>query len=347
VNFKRWIALIVVAAVLVACGSPAVGAPVARVDNIILSRQELDQRLTRAQEATAALAARQGQPAPPTQDLEQRLVEQFIQENLVLNVARQRGIAIADGEIDLLIEQIRGNIQQNPNGLTIEDAIHSQLGLASAEAPEFRKFISSLVAQRKLAETLVTTDTVRMELTNQMMAQASQKVDQVHAAHILVDTEEEAKSVLDRLAQGESFETLAKELSKDTGSGANGGDLGWIQKDQTVPEFDKAIFEDLQPGEMTNTAVQSQFGFHIIKVLAREERALMTQDQAQQAIEQGIPSELENRRGLALQQLLAEEREKAKMENRLVEPTFPTPAPEVPAQEQPPAEGQPTPVPQQ
>jgi parvulin-like peptidyl-prolyl isomerase len=347
VNFKRWMALFVVALVLVACGSPAVGTPVARVDNIILSRQELDQRLTRAQEATAALAAKQGQQTPPTQELEQRLVEQFIQENLVLNVARQRGIAIADGEIDTLIDQIRANIQQNPNGLTIEDAIHSQLGLPSAEAPEFRKFISSLVAQRKLSETLVTTDTVRMELTNQMMAQANQKVEQVHAAHILVETEEEAKAALDRLAKGEAFEALAKELSKDTGSGANGGDLGWIQKDQTVPEFNKAIFEDLKPGEMTQTAVKSQFGFHIIKVLAREERALMTQEEAQQAIEQGVASELENRRGQAVQELLIQEREKAKAENRLVEPTFPTPAPEPPAQEQPPAEGQPTPAPQQ
>ena len=341
-SFKQWLALLMTALMLAACGSPAVGTPVARVDNIILSRQELDLRLGRAQEASNALALKQGQPAPSSQDLEQRLVEQFIQENLVLNIAHQRGIAIADGEIDTLIDQIRANIQQSPSGLTIEDAIHSQLGFAGAEAPEFRKFISSLVAQRKLAETLVTTDTVRVDLTNQMMAQASQKVDQVHAAHILVETEAEAKAALDRLAKGESFEALAKELSKDPGSGANGGDLGWIQKDQTVPEFDKAIFEDLKPGETTKTPVKSQFGFHIIKVIAREERATMTEEQAQQAVEQGIPGELQNRRGQALQQLLADEREKAKAENRLVEPTFPTPAPQ-----QPPAEVQPTPVPQQ
>jgi parvulin-like peptidyl-prolyl isomerase len=341
VNLKRWIALVVTALVLAACGSPAVGAAVARVDNVILTRQELDQRLTRAQEATNALAAKQGQPAPPIQDLEQQMVERFIQENLVLSIARQRGIAIADGEVDTLIDQIRANIQQSPTGLTLEDAIHSQLGLASADAPEFRKFISYLVAQRKLAETLVTTDTVRLELTNQMMAQANQQVDQVHAAHILVETEEEANKALERLAQGETFETLAKELSKDPGSGANGGDLGWIQKDQTVPEFNKAIFEDLKPGETTKTPVKTDFGFHIIKVIAREQRAAMTEEQAQQAIEQSIPGELENRRGQAFQQLLADEREKAKAENRLVEPTFPTPAPE-----QPPAQEQTQPTPQ-
>src|SRR5262245_52450234 len=155
------------ALVLADCGSPAVGTPVARLDNIILSRQELDLRLGRAQEASNALALKQGQPAPSSQDLEQRLVEQFIQENLVLNIARQRGISIADGDIDTLIDQIRANIQQSQSGLTIEDAIHSQLGFAGADAPEFRKFIASLVAQRKLAETLVTTDTVRVDLTNQ------------------------------------------------------------------------------------------------------------------------------------------------------------------------------------
>jgi parvulin-like peptidyl-prolyl isomerase len=347
VNFKRWITLVVAMLALAACGSPAVGTPVARFDNVILSRQELDQRMARAQQASAELAAKQGQPAPPNQDLEQRLVELFIQENLTLGIARQRGIAIDDGEVDTQIEQIRANIQQNPSGLTIEDAIHAQLGMTGVDAPEFRKFISSLVAQRKLAETLVTTDTVRLDLTNQMMAQATQKVDQVHAAHILVETEAEATTVLDRLAKGEAFEALAKELSKDPGSGANGGDLGWLQKGQTVPEFDKAIFEDLKPGEMTKAAVKTQYGFHIIKVLEHEQRASMTEEQAKQAIEQGIPGELQNRRGQALQELLASERKKAKAENRLVEPIFPTPVPEQqPAPEQPPAQEQPQPTPQ-
>jgi parvulin-like peptidyl-prolyl isomerase len=330
--------MVVTALALAACGSPVVGAAVARVDNVILSQQELDQRVKLAQEASTALATKQGQPAPSEDQLKRTLVEQFVQENLVLNIARQRGVAINDKDVDELISQIRQNIQSNPAGLTIEDAVHAQLGLPGVEAPEFRQFISSLVAQRKLAETLVTTDTVRQDLTTQMMAQANQKSDQVHAAHILVETEDEAKKVLERLAKGEQFDALAKELSKDPGSGANGGDLGWIQKGQTVPEFDKAIFEDLKPGETTKTAVKTNFGYHIIKVLEREQRAAMTEEQAKQAIEQGIEQELQSRRSQALQQLIAGEREKAKAENRLVEPNYPDPTAE-PA----PAQGQPTP----
>jgi parvulin-like peptidyl-prolyl isomerase len=328
VNLKRWIVIGMTALALVACGSPAVGTAVARVDNVILSQQELDQRLKVAQEAATALATKQGQPGPSADQLKRTLVEQFVQENLVLNIARQRGVSINDKDVDDLIAQIKANIQGGQSGLTIEDAVHAQLGLPGVEAPEFRQFISSLVAQRKLAETLVTTDTVRAELTTQMMSQASQKSDQVHAAHILVETEDEATKVLDRLTKGEQFDALAKELSKDTGSGANGGDLGWIQKDQTVPEFNKAIFEDLKPGEMTKTPVKTQFGYHIIKVLEREQRAAMTEDQAKQAIEQGLPQELQSRRSQALQQLITGEREKAKAENRLVEPVFAEPTPE-------------------
>jgi len=345
VNLKRWVTMVATAVALAACGSPAVGTPVARFDNIILSQQELDQRVTRAEQAGQELASKQGQPAPNKQDLQRQLVEQFIQQNLVLSLARQRGLEISDKEIDDFVSQIRQNIQQSGSGLTIEDAIHAQLGLASAEAPEFRQFISSLVAQRRLSETLVTTDTVRQDLTTQMMAQATQKTDQVHAAHILVETEQEAQAALDRLAKGEQFDALAKELSKDPGSATNGGDLGWLQKGQTVPEFDKAIFEDLKPGEMTKTPIKTNFGYHIIKVIEREQRATMTEEQAKQAIEQGIGQELQNRRSQALQQLLASEREKAKAEHRLEEPTFaePTaaPAPGQPA----PGQAQPTPQP--
>jgi peptidyl-prolyl cis-trans isomerase C len=339
VNLKRWMMLVITALALAACGSPAVGTPVARVDNLILSRLELDQRIARSQEALNALAAKRGgnQSLPSNQEVEQRLVEQFIQENLTLNIARQRGIAIGDGEVDTLIDQIGADIQRRQSDLTIEDVVHIQLGLVGVDAPEFRKFISSLVAQRKLAETLVTTDTVRLDLTNQMSAQASQKVDQVHAADILVETEEEAKKVLDRLAKGEAFEALAKELSKDTSSAPSGGDLGWLRREQLqqVPELSKTLFDDLKPGEITKTPVKTDFGYYVIKVLEHEQRATMTEEQARQAVEQNISGELQNRRGQAFQQLLAAEREKAKTENRLVEPTFPTPVPQQPVQEQP------------
>lgn len=325
-NIKRWTAVVVAALVLVACGSPAVET-VARVDNVVLSRQELDQRIARIQKGLQSQPA-QGQQ-PSTQDIERQLVSGpngFVYQNLVLGLAHQRGITIEDKAVDDLIGQFRTSIGQSGN-MTLDDAVQGQLGLPGAESSEFRQFVSSLLAQQKLGETLVTTDTVRQQVTDQIMAEASQKTEQVHSAHILVETQEQAQQVLDRLAKGEKFEDLAKELSKDTGSAANGGDLGWVGKGQFVPEFEKAIFEDLQPGEITKTPVQSQFGYHIIKVIERGERASMTEEQAQQLIEQSIGQQLQSQRQDALNKLIDAERTKAKAEGRLVEPTYPEPTP--------------------
>jgi peptidyl-prolyl cis-trans isomerase C len=86
---------------------------------------------------------------------------------------------------------------------------------------------------------------------------------QIRARHILVDTKEEAEKIIEQLKAGASFEELAKQ-SKDP-SGQNGGDLGFFGAGQMVPEFEKAAFA-LEPGQFTQEPVQSQFGWHVIKV---------------------------------------------------------------------------------
>lgn len=83
------------------------------------------------------------------------------------------------------------------------------------------------------------------------------------ASHILVKTEEEAKSVLDDLSKGRSFEDVAREKSQDT-SAKRGGDIGYFAKGQMVPEFEEAAVK-LEVGQ-TSGIVKSQFGYHIIKL---------------------------------------------------------------------------------
>jgi parvulin-like peptidyl-prolyl isomerase len=97
-------------------------------------------------------------------------------------------------------------------------------------------------------------------------------VPYVNARHILVDTEEQALDILEALRAGESFAELARALSKDTGSGANGGELGWSSTSTYVPEFRDAV-ETLPIGELS-APIKTQFGFHIIQVRARENRAV-------------------------------------------------------------------------
>ncbi|MDN4054939.1 peptidylprolyl isomerase [Massilia sp. YIM B02763] len=85
-----------------------------------------------------------------------------------------------------------------------------------------------------------------------------------HARHILVGTEDEAKQIITKLKGGAKFEDLAKQ-SKDPGSAANGGDLDWASPASFVPEFSKAM-TSLQKGQITETPVKTQFGYHVIKL---------------------------------------------------------------------------------
>ena len=92
------------------------------------------------------------------------------------------------------------------------------------------------------------------------------------ARHILLDTETEAKAAYNLLMAGADFANIARESSTDTGSGAQGGDLGWAPVSNYVPEFAEAV-STLEIGAISEP-VKSQFGYHIIQVIARDELPL-------------------------------------------------------------------------
>ncbi len=108
---------------------------------------------------------------------------------------------------------------------------------------------------------------------------------EVHARHILVESEDEAKKIAEELKKGANFAELAKKSSKDPGA-ADGGDLGFFTKDQMVPEFSKVAFE-LEPGKISDP-VKSQFGWHIIKVEEKRNRQAPSFDQVKPQIEQYV-----------------------------------------------------------
>lgn len=118
-------------------------------------------------------------------------------------------------------------------------------------------------------------------------AQASGQ--EYRARHILVETEAEAKELIAKIKGGAKFEDLAKERSKDPGSGANGGDLDFAKAENYVPEFGNAMVK-LQKGQMTEEPVKSAFGYHIIRLDDTREASFPpfedVKDQIKQRLEQ-------------------------------------------------------------
>jgi len=125
------------------------------------------------------------------------------------------------------------------------------------------------------------------------------------ARHILVEKEDEAKKVIDQLKKGESFESLASQ-SKDPGSGASGGDLGWNTASTFVKEFSDAMVA-LDKGKTVTEPVKTQFGYHVIRVDDVRDAAPPPLDQVKPQIQQ----QLERQK---VQQLQQELRAAAKVE---------------------------------
>jgi hypothetical protein len=115
-------------------------------------------------------------------------------------------------------------------------------------------------------------DLLRKKLYAEVTTDVPHTEEQVRARHILVQSEVEAQAVIEELKNGMDFGEIAAKRSLDTASGAQGGDLGWFGHGAMVAPFEEAAFS-LKVGEIS-APVQSTFGFHVIQVIAREDRPL-------------------------------------------------------------------------
>lgn len=194
-------------------------------------------------------------------------------------VATINGQSVTEADVKLAESELDPQFDQLPpeqkRAAAVSAVIEIKLAAAAAEKAgaaeeaEFKQrmaflreralhseFISSQVAST------ITDEAVRERYDTEI---ASAPVsNEVRASHILVKTEEEAKEIIAKLEEGADFGELAKEKSSD-GSAQNGGDLGFFGPGRMVPEFEKAAMA-LEVGEYTKEPVQSQFGFHVIKV---------------------------------------------------------------------------------
>lgn len=131
--------------------------------------------------------------------------------------------------------------------------------------------VSETVYDYVVKDVTVGEDEINEYYTNNQ-ASFTEKPNKTDVSHILVDTEEEAKEVIQRLDNGEDFATIAKEVSTDTGTASKGGELGWIE--YTSTQYDKTFLMAaiaLKKGQYSAAPVHTQFGYHIIKCNDKEE----------------------------------------------------------------------------
>ena len=141
-------------------------------------------------------------------------------------------------------------------GIDKTSTVAAQMDMAR-QAVLIRAFFDDYVKANPISDAQLKTD------YDKYVVQLGDK--EYKARHILVDKEEDAKAIIASLKKGETFEKLAKEKSKDTGSKDNGGDLDWAPAGRYVPEFGNAI-KALPKGQLTETPVKSPFGYHVIRV---------------------------------------------------------------------------------
>jgi peptidyl-prolyl cis-trans isomerase C len=117
--------------------------------------------------------------------------------------------------------------------------------------------------------------------------------DKIHAKHILLQNEDEAKLAQDRLKK-ESFEDVAKAMSRDSYTAQKGGDLDYLGREQMIPEFAKAVFA-LKPGEVSQP-VKTPFGYHLIKLVDRKKGQPFAFEQVKDQLKQRLLSQRQTER---------------------------------------------------
>jgi peptidyl-prolyl cis-trans isomerase C len=212
-------------------------------------------------------------------------------------LATVNGVAITDFDVAQARDDVGSTLPKQMNDAARDKALLdylidlqlvTQKALADKmdQTPEFQKkmayYREKLLMEGYLGQVAKegVTDAA-MKATYDEAAKAQKPETEIHALHILVPTEDEAKAVEKRLKAGEDFGKLADELSKDPGS--KGGDLGWFTKDRMVPEFADAAFK-LEPGQVSEP-VKTQFGWHVIKVVEKRNRAFPPMDQVREQLE--------------------------------------------------------------
>jgi peptidyl-prolyl cis-trans isomerase C len=260
---------------------------VARVNGEAITGKDLD-------DAVRAIAGRAGPIPPDERDRVYRgVLDNMIGYRLMIQEAKARKITVADAEVDAQVAQIRA---QFPSDAQFQQALTAQRTTLEAVRNDARDGMS---ADKLVESEIAGKVAVKPEAVTDFYQKNQDKFQQgprVRASHILIGipqnadaaTKQQAKAKADALLKdlkaGKDFAATAKANSQDPGSAPNGGDLGYFEQGQMVPPFEQAAFA-LKPGEMSEV-VETQFGYHIIKVAEKQESRVVPLEEAKGQIEE-------------------------------------------------------------
>jgi peptidyl-prolyl cis-trans isomerase C len=221
-------------------------------------------------------------------------------------VARVNGEELHRSDVTRMVAQLPPQVQQMPIEMiypaVIDQLVSGKLVAAagykdkladSAEVKDEIKRAEERAVQRAFIQKEMKTRITPKALDEAYQTYLKQNPPQeeVKAAHILVEKEDEAKAIIAELAKGGDFAKLAKEKSKDSVAAQQGGDLGYFTKDAMVEPFAKAAFA-MAKGEVSKEPVKTQFGFHIIKVEDKRTQPAPTLDEVKPQLEQTLSKDL-------------------------------------------------------
>ena len=261
---------------------------VARVNGEVISKADLEEAMTQLQ-------ARAGQPIPADQrdTIVRSILDQLIAFRLLRQESTSRKVTVPDAAIEGRITEIRSQFKS-------EEAFAQVLAEQKMTAEGLR---ANLLEGMRIDQMIDAEVNARAAVTPQQVDAfytgnpgEFQRAERIHARHILIRvapdadaaTKEQARTkVTDLLTQaraGGDFAALAKQHSEDPGSGPTGGDLGFFERGQMVGPFDEAAFL-LMPGQ-TSEIVETQFGFHIIRLEEKQAAGAVPLSEVRPQIEQ-------------------------------------------------------------
>lgn len=229
------------------------------------------------------------------------ILDQLINTELLYQQAQKEKIKISNDEINLEIDKIKDNFS-SPEEFNEALKANNITLVRLKEDIKRQLMINSVLGETRNQVSI--SDEELLEYYNENK-ESFLEPEQVHARHILVETEEEANNLLLQLKEGlTDFAELAKEKSIGP-SAPSGGDLGFFARGQMVKEFEDAAFS-LEPGKISEV-VQSQFGYHIIKCEEKKEEYSPTFEEAKERISDTLKYQRENEAVSALTSKLREE----------------------------------------